>query len=112
MLAISCQVHLRPLWRARNSTPSPRNPHLYESIRLETRIKIARLTHCFWQPGWTTVFCSCLPFLFGNADDGAWQANDVMCTTGLHSVEWDYDYAGMELEHLEDIPGSGIGSLG
>jgi hypothetical protein len=29
----------------------------------------------------------------------------VSCVTvGLHSVEWDYDYAGMELEHLEDIP--------
>jgi hypothetical protein len=27
-----------------------------------------------------------------------------MCTIVVHSVEWDYDYAGMELEHLEDIP--------
>jgi hypothetical protein len=38
--------------------------------------------------------------------------NDVMCTTGLHSVEWNYDYACMGLD-LKDIPpGVSIGSFG
>ena len=35
-----------------------------------------------------------------------------MCMIGLHSEEWDYDYAGMELEHLEDIPWDRVGRLG
>lgn len=38
--------------------------------------------------------------------------NDVMCTMGLHSVEWNYDYACMGLD-LKDIPpGISIGSFG
>jgi hypothetical protein len=77
-----------------------KTPPLYESIWLETRIKSLN-SLIFWQPGWTTVFF--FSFL-ENANDDACQANDVMCLTGLHSVEWDYDYAGMELERLEDIP--------
>jgi hypothetical protein len=35
-----------------------------------------------------------------------------MCTTGLHSVEWNYDYACMGLDR-KDIPqGSALGGLG
>jgi hypothetical protein len=115
MLAISRQVHLRPLGRARNSTPSPRNLHLYESIRLETRIKIARLDSLILFGHLDGPRSFFLVSLFYLEMPTTVPGRQTMSCVRLGCIAWngDYDYAGMELEHLEDIPGgSGIGSLG